>query len=77
MEAWQHCRGARTRKEGLSQHCVKAAVELIGVFASLVGHREQHSLLVQVGQPQHVGLSLCSMARLKAVSNTLLCSLWP
>jgi len=54
----------------------KAAPDRIHAFAGLVRQREQHSLLVQVGQSQHVHLPLRPMPRLKAGANTLLHSLW-
>jgi len=45
-------------------------------FAGLVGHREEHSFLVQFGQPQDVHLPLRPMSRLKAAGKILLYTLW-
>jgi len=45
------------------------------VFAGF-GHHEHHALLVQVGQPQHVGFPLRLMARLKAAGKMPLHILW-
>ena len=65
----------RTRKLRLALTRAKAAAIRISVFDGF-GHREEHSFLVQVGQPQDVGLPLRPMPRLKAGANTLLHSLW-
>jgi len=53
----------------------RVVTDLIRIFAGF-GHREEHSFLVQVGQPQDVGLPLRPMSRLKATGDRLLHSLW-
>jgi hypothetical protein len=53
----------------------KATADLISVSGGL-GYREQHPLLVQFGQPQHVRLPLRPMSRLKAAGKILLHTLW-